>query len=345
VLAVLLSLQSISMSSITRCPACGTLFKVVTDQLKISEGWVRCGKCREVFDASASLAAGVQGITSLPASADSSGSGAQSEAGNSQTKKSLTAIKNAVVSGFALPKKKQDFSSSDWINSVNPPAPYEDSFSSADSPPSLMPQDFTQSELASSDLAPLFVQSSLGQTSQTTPSFVRQAQRVQRWNSPWARAGWFVLGLILVAGLLIQIASQESNRIAAAQPRTVPWLQELCQITGCAMGPLKQIESVLVDASGFSKLRTDGKYEFYKIALNLKNNGTLAVAVPSIELSLNDSQDQPVLRRVLSASDLGVTQSTISPAAELSGGATIQIDSTQLAGARIAGYRMLAFYP
>ncbi len=39
------------MRLITRCPACGTLFKVVPDQLRISEGWVRCGHCAEVFDA------------------------------------------------------------------------------------------------------------------------------------------------------------------------------------------------------------------------------------------------------------------------------------------------------
>ena len=40
------------MSLITRCPACGTMFNVVTDQLKVSQGWVRCGHCAEVFDAS-----------------------------------------------------------------------------------------------------------------------------------------------------------------------------------------------------------------------------------------------------------------------------------------------------
>ena len=33
------------MSLITGCPACGTMFKVVPDQLKISDGWVRCGHC------------------------------------------------------------------------------------------------------------------------------------------------------------------------------------------------------------------------------------------------------------------------------------------------------------
>src|SRR4051812_23314529 len=43
------------MGLITRCPTCGTMFKVVADQLKISEGWVRCGHCAEIFDATADL--------------------------------------------------------------------------------------------------------------------------------------------------------------------------------------------------------------------------------------------------------------------------------------------------
>jgi hypothetical protein len=153
------------------------------------------------------------------------------------------------------------------------------------------------------------------------------------------------LVLLLATVLGLQVALQERDRIAAAQPLALPWLEQLCLIAGCTVGPLKQIESVQVDASSFNKLRTEGKYDFYKIALNLKNSGTLAVAVPHIELSLNDSQDQPVLRRVLNPADLGVTQSSLAPAAELAGVTTVQIDSTQLAGARIAGYRMLAFYP
>lgn len=43
------------MSQITRCPSCATMFKVVADQLRISDGWVRCGHCKQVFDASAHL--------------------------------------------------------------------------------------------------------------------------------------------------------------------------------------------------------------------------------------------------------------------------------------------------
>ena len=39
------------MSLATRCPSCGTVFRVVRDQLRVSEGWVRCGRCNGVFNA------------------------------------------------------------------------------------------------------------------------------------------------------------------------------------------------------------------------------------------------------------------------------------------------------
>lgn len=39
------------MSLATRCIHCGTIFKIVEDQLKVSQGWVRCGRCHEVFNA------------------------------------------------------------------------------------------------------------------------------------------------------------------------------------------------------------------------------------------------------------------------------------------------------
>lgn len=39
------------MTLATRCSACGTSFRVVQDQLKVSGGWVRCGRCGEVFNA------------------------------------------------------------------------------------------------------------------------------------------------------------------------------------------------------------------------------------------------------------------------------------------------------
>jgi predicted Zn finger-like uncharacterized protein len=43
--------EDVPMSLATRCPTCDTTFRVVQDQLKVSEGWVRCGRCSEVFNA------------------------------------------------------------------------------------------------------------------------------------------------------------------------------------------------------------------------------------------------------------------------------------------------------
>jgi predicted Zn finger-like uncharacterized protein len=40
-----------SNSLATACPSCSTVFRVVQDQLKVSQGWVRCGRCHEVFNA------------------------------------------------------------------------------------------------------------------------------------------------------------------------------------------------------------------------------------------------------------------------------------------------------
>lgn len=54
------------MSMTTRCPDCATLFKVVADQLRMSEGWVRCGKCGLVFDGQAHLQGGSEAETPPP---------------------------------------------------------------------------------------------------------------------------------------------------------------------------------------------------------------------------------------------------------------------------------------
>ncbi|MBK6584858.1 MAG: DUF3426 domain-containing protein [Gammaproteobacteria bacterium] len=46
------------ISGITRCPACGTTFRVSEEQLDAAEGRVRCGACDQVFDARAHQPAG-----------------------------------------------------------------------------------------------------------------------------------------------------------------------------------------------------------------------------------------------------------------------------------------------
>src|SRR5690349_3117462 len=45
------------MSLVTRCPRCKTLFRISAEQLQARRGQVRCGRCMQVFDGFATLAA------------------------------------------------------------------------------------------------------------------------------------------------------------------------------------------------------------------------------------------------------------------------------------------------
>ncbi len=335
------------MSLITQCPACHTLFKVVADQLKISGGWVRCGQCREVFDAQAHWASSKTGDATpsqppveIEPQQKTAASNTELDRNIAQTAPPEKGEAPLVSASSPLLSAHPDFASSDWINSVNPPAPTNpDVFGDSDGALDIDPlaKSFTAGDGPATSLE--------NSDASQPPNFVLLAQRAGRWRTPWARAGLSFGALLLLCAMVWQVVHFERDRIVAAEPAAAPWMVSMCRVVECTVGPLKHIESIVVDASSFNKIRSDGRNEFYKITLNLKNTGTLPVAVPHVELSLNDTQDQALLRRVLSPADLGALQLSLVPRAELATGATIQIDATQLAGARIAGYRVLAFYP
>jgi predicted Zn finger-like uncharacterized protein len=56
------------MKMTTRCPACGTAFRVQPDQLAAREGQVRCGQCSTVFDAQATLVTEPDPVAAAPPS-------------------------------------------------------------------------------------------------------------------------------------------------------------------------------------------------------------------------------------------------------------------------------------
>ncbi|WP_347485370.1 DUF3426 domain-containing protein [Vandammella animalimorsus] len=58
------------MPSVTRCPSCETRFKVSADQLHASQGWVRCGRCHHIFDATQHLVAEQDGAQASPGPSD-----------------------------------------------------------------------------------------------------------------------------------------------------------------------------------------------------------------------------------------------------------------------------------
>jgi predicted Zn finger-like uncharacterized protein len=296
------------MSLITRCPACGTMFKVVPDQLRISEGWVRCGQCAEIFDATANLQ--------------------EPEAAAAQMTPAATPA--PTVPPPTLPPP-----------AVTPPVAAQPETAVPDAPDSIaapplypwFPSEVNESQL------PRESRLEEEEPDLDSVSFVRKARRQAMWRRPLVRALLVLLLLVLAGALALQYVVQERDKLAATQPQLRPWLQFLCSQLRCEIQPPRQIDAIVIDSSSFNRLRGDA----YRLSFSLRNQAAMQVAMPSLELTLTDSQDQPVIRSVLAPRDIGAA--AVLPA---SGESTSTVAVTVAANgstSRIAGYRLLAFYP
>lgn len=321
------------MSLITCCPACGTMFRVVPDQLKISEGWVRCGHCSEVFDATTHMmteaAAGVQPDLDPPPPPLESDTVPPDEApADHHARETVRTAVDSQAADSALDEspldqpfvfRRSDLGLTEDLPSVSPPGEAPQSL-----PPSHPPS-----------IAPAEDEAALGDV-----SFIRQARRREYWRRPGVRVvlGLFVLVLAQLLG--VQYAVTERDRLAAAEPGLKPVLQELCKLLRCEIGPPRQIETLAIESSSFNKVRSDA----YRLNFTLKNNAPMPVAVPAMELTLTDGQDQPVLRRVLVPPEMGASAPLIPAGSEWTASVGLAVNN-EGQGGRIAGYRLLAFYP
>ena len=320
------------MSMITGCPACGTLFKVVPDQLKISTGSVRCGHCGEVFDATAHMH---EAAAEPPPDAVVAAPPAPTTA----------PLPVTMLGDSVLPPEAAQDQEEPPATQPEQPQHAATFLSRPDAGPSYPPIDFVRSEMEAS-AAPL---GDFGIAREDDDdedaaieqaSFVQQARRQAYWRRPLIRA-LLVLAVLALAALLAgQVVIHERDRLAARHPQWRAALAQACARLGCSVGPLRRIDAILIDSSGFTKLRPDT----YRLSFTLKNQAAVPVAVPALELTLTDTQDQPLLRRVLTPAELGAPAATLPAGGDWSGAVALAATAPGYTG-RIAGYRLLAFYP
>lgn len=171
-------------------------------------------------------------------------------------------------------------------------------------------------------------------------SFLRVKRNASFWQNKTTRIVLWLVLLALMVALAVQVFVSQRDRVAALEPATRPLLLALCAWQGCTVSPLRQIESVVIDSSSFSRIRGDD----YRLGFSLKNKAPIEIAMPAIELALTNPQDQPVIRRVIYPGEYGAPSDTLGAASAWSG--TIALNVKPGANVeRIAGYRLLAFYP
>jgi predicted Zn finger-like uncharacterized protein len=337
------------MALITRCPVCGTQFKVVPDQLRISEGWVRCGQCAEVFDASSDLQQGEMdlGAPVLAAVAQDVPADVVPE--------QVGAIVEPAWPAYSAPAATESFTN--YLNPVSAPTPLVEEVLQAGPV-----QDYSEPVPAIADIAevtqsteptaePVLFNETLllDPSSESEASVQWMAENYSFTKIPataftgpirLVRQMAFVAIGLLALLLALQVLVWGRDRIAASWPVAKPWLQSACGVLGCRVQPLRQIESVAIDSSSLSAAPND----VYRLSLVLKNHAMVDLATPALEFVLTDGDEQALFRRVLSPADLGAASRVLFAGREWAATVDMQVLDGPMK-ARIVGYRVLAFYP
>ena len=295
------------MSFITRCPSCSTSFKVVADQLRVSQGWVRCGHCAEIFDANQDIKPWAP------------------------TPPVLT---NVVDEPLQAPEHA---------------APQEEGPPHPDGGHALAEQldDAATPEAVPVDLDPVLhidvlqadIDEPLHDTPLPEPRFVKQARRQAFWASRRVRGAlWLGVGLACLI-LTFQWAVHDRDRLAAWQPALKPLLTAVCQPLACRIESVRQLDAVVIESSGLVRLLG----QLHAMDVVLKNTQSWPVAMPSLELSLTDAQEQVLARRVLLAQDWPDAPAVLEPGQAWP--VKLRLSIALPADQSMAGYRMVLFYP
>ncbi|MCK6419464.1 MAG: zinc-ribbon domain-containing protein [Aquabacterium sp.] len=332
------------MSLATRCTECGTVFRVVEDQLKVSEGWVRCGRCSAVFNALENLCEIEADPVYRPATTRSA-AGGEPEA----------ARRDAPVAADAA------HDDDNWASTSAPSAygPESHPEASADEPqPGALLQrpsgpaldttepfiEFPEPSATEGSPAAIVHVGGLDAPADThgsagapaTPQFLKAAERAAYWRRPGVRIALATGGLALALLLALQAAVAWRDLLAAHVPAAAPALTRWCEWTGCRITPLRRIDRLSVDSSGL--IRLEGA-ALYRLTVVLRNRADTAVMTPALDLSLTDGQGRLIARKALQGSDLGLPP-------VLAAGQELPLQATLSAGdKRLSGYTVELFYP
>ena len=404
------------MRLVTRCPACATTFKVVRDQLRISDGWVRCGRCSEVFDATLDLHEAEDDGTPIPSPASKAAAPATSVQENLlplSTGMGLPAMAWPAADLLDLGPTPPALPTAPGDAKEAPP-PAELNGRSAQEPwfdetqvklqalrtplPSEIRQEpsFTPSLTSASPIEEAVnaqlqkalrrerikalrreraeqkereraaAQTAAGATSsepksqpESEPESLPETPLLEAPSAPAsfadvpaadapaqpsrARRLLLALGCLLaLAALVLQVLHHERDAVVAREPQLRPLLQAWCKWSGCELSALRQIGSITIDGASFTR---EKEGEGYRLHFTLRNGARVPLAMPSIELTLLDTQERALVRRVLSPAQFGAP-AVLGSGAERSASLPVQLAGSEAAGlAPVAGYRVIAFYP
>ncbi len=324
------------MSLATRCNACGTMFRVVQDQLRVSEGWVRCGRCDTVFNALDALVDLAADAVAPPPPARRSGEDAALDVTIDDRPNRPDAADSGPLGDRPAPMR-----SAAAPREEPPPAPATDlppMVASLDATAPAAPAPVWRPEREDASPPPPAEAAGTAGSAGAVPSFMQNTGRPQAATSPAMRAA-LVGGALILAGLLAAQATYHfRDAVAARSPTADAWLRSACARWGCTIEAPRRIDQVTLEGSGLSRL--PDQPQAVKLSINLRNRGQTDLMLPSVDLSLTDARGELIARRVLAPKDFLIDPPRIRRGTEL------PLELVLSSGDRvIAGYTVELFYP
>lgn len=319
------------MSILTTCPHCHTVFRVAGEHLAARDGQVRCGVCGGVFNARDHL---------TPA-----GSGAGREAQTSSVHPPTPQPYTPGSAPAPSPEtENQPFTPEATEETLAATAASFGDLEAAPLPSAanVAAQAGAPSLAAPQPLAPEPAATATGTAApkrkqKAPPSATSLARR--------QRAATLLLGFTSGALLLLLVAQLVyffRTELAARIPVTKPYLELACAQLGCAVGLPRDADYIKV--AGSDLLSDPAQPGLIHVNILIANEAGYPQAYPHIELTLTDTRDAPLARRIFAPAEYLATPanaaSGIAPGSEAS--VDLKLDIGDLAA---AGYRVLVFYP
>jgi predicted Zn finger-like uncharacterized protein len=293
------------MNYITSCPACETQFLLTKDHLKARRGKVQCGYCEHIFNAKNRLTEISDDITSA-AEYQASIEVQGNEASQRAEEKAMSEVLNVVLE--SVPNLEN-------LESIQPNNLYIDEIV-------IEAEEIYQVE------TPTVIEDLT-----TNPKFHQRKTKLNVW-------------LLLFSLLLAILASFQSiyaarTKITAEYPEFKPYLVQACVLLKCEIDLPKNLDFFTIDDSDMQEDEThENVINFSSLLIN---SAPYAQAYPNIELTLTDTSDQPVLRKIISPAEYLANTANVTAgiASRDEVRINLAINVTDLA---VAGYRVLLVY-
>jgi predicted Zn finger-like uncharacterized protein len=173
------------------------------------------------------------------------------------------------------------------------------------------------------------------------PAFVRNAERKERVGHVMKIVMMVAAG-VMVPVLLLQSIYYWRNQLAVAAPPLRPMLNGMCAAFHCTVGLPAQIDRLTLESNELQVVPPN--QNIYALALVLRNRSGEPQAWPHIELTLNNDDEKPVVRRVFRPREYLATPQLLD--AGIAGESEQQVKLTfELSDALVSGYRIYLFYP